>query len=159
MREQRWWDGVEREGGGVCGGGGCGALGGGASGDHVHHGRLDLEEAVHVEEAAHEVDDLGARHEDVARRCKMHSCICAQLEGGWQPWPGWVGAAAGAPSATSPPAPAPAPAAASLPAGPTQGPAGRLVHMPRTGVEDEVEVALAVARLLVDQTCAERGLG
>ena len=39
------------------------------------------------------------------------------------------------------------------------GPAGRLVHMPRTGVEDEVEVALAVARLLVDQTCAERGLG
>ena len=35
----------------------------------------------------------------------------------------------------------------------------RLVHMPRTGVEDEVQVALAVARLLVDQTCARLGLG
>ena len=39
------------------------------------------------------------------------------------------------------------------------GPAGRLVHMPRAGVEDEVEVPLAVARLLVDQTCARLGLG
>ena len=34
------------------------------------------------------------------------------------------------------------------------GHAGRLVDMRRTGVEDEIEVALAIARLLVDQTCA-----
>mmetsp|Transcript_7271 Transcript_7271/g.14551 ORF Transcript_7271/g.14551 Transcript_7271/m.14551 type:complete len:441 (-) Transcript_7271:648-1970(-) len=66
---------------------------GGASGDHVHHRCLHLQEAVHVEEATHEIDDLGARHEDIARR----------------------------------------------------------------GVEDEVQVALAVARLLVDQTVG--GLG
>ena len=39
-----------------------------AAGDHVHQGSLDLEEAVHVEEAAHEGDDLGARAEDVAHR-------------------------------------------------------------------------------------------
>ena len=34
------------------------------------------------------------------------------------------------------------------------GHTGRLVDMRRTGVEDEIEVALAIARLLVDQTCA-----
>ncbi|KAI3476298.1 hypothetical protein L1887_62135 [Cichorium endivia] len=41
-------------------------LGGGAAGDLVHHGRLDLEEAEVVEEAADVVDDLGALDKDVA---------------------------------------------------------------------------------------------
>mmetsp|Transcript_16483 Transcript_16483/g.34816 ORF Transcript_16483/g.34816 Transcript_16483/m.34816 type:complete len:265 (-) Transcript_16483:433-1227(-) len=41
-------------------------LGRRAASDHVHHRRLHLKEAAHVEEAPDEVDDLAARAEDVA---------------------------------------------------------------------------------------------
>ena len=67
------WEGGGGVGGGEGGGGGRGALGGGAAGDHIHHRGLDLEEAVHVEEAAHEVDDLGTGDEDVARGCRVQA--------------------------------------------------------------------------------------
>ena len=47
-------------------------LGGGAAGNHVHHRRLDLEEAHRVQEAADRVDDARTRLEDLARERVEH---------------------------------------------------------------------------------------
>mmetsp|Transcript_12080 Transcript_12080/g.36647 ORF Transcript_12080/g.36647 Transcript_12080/m.36647 type:complete len:577 (+) Transcript_12080:163-1893(+) len=54
-------------------------LGGGTAGDHVHHGRLHLQEAHVVQEATHAAYHLGARHECAAHLLVVRNQIQVAL--------------------------------------------------------------------------------